>query len=103
MGGHRAPRSWCGPIPTKLSLDRRCRRRFALRTNASHFVRLSVSIQRFSRQGGTSMARFSAWRVLALDTSLLVFLGFVSLTGGCSSSSESAKRDTLTADVGKYP
>src|SRR3954467_10310249 len=48
------------------------------------------------------MARFSAWRVLALGTSVLVWLGVVSLAGGCSSSSESAKRDTLTADVGKY-
>jgi curli biogenesis system outer membrane secretion channel CsgG len=45
------------------------------------------------------MTRFRLCGAVMLGASMLVALS----AGGCTSSSESAKRDTLTADVGHYP
>jgi len=42
-------------------------------------------------------------RIRFLGLLILVAPSLVIVSGGCSSSSESAKHDTLTADVGKFP
>ena len=78
LGGRRGARH--------LFLDSRCRSAFAVRNGVGECQTRCIS------EGADAMTRLSLCGVLFLGGLMLVTVS----SGGCTSSSESAKRDTLT-------